>query len=525
LLTANREDIDNSIPWNRTLFEASVDAFIAAVDYFNSGPQHYVWPRYLPIAQEPDIFGKFRSAIINRLAELPVLESCSGTMLKPSSLTYVPSRFIDNKRKPLTLGRQTKNKYLSSDYPLWEIGPICALGVKEMQPEDFLQDLSSIIVKDRHKFRNQSEKWHSKLAKTLLQLAVEGEHKLIISALDIIPLRDGSWVSAQGRTIFFSEKVNGLDIPKEIPVLVVDPMIKLSCDRRDLFMKLGVRSCQDTEICRLIRNKHSEPVKPTPSLREQLIPHAVFLFKASFHVLDNSELWFVSNRNVCYRGSELYVGRSFANMFSPEFFERFELKCPFLHKAYVDAVKHHERAPWISWLCDTFNLSRLPRLIYPSIGSSFNVSDDFKFIMEECQVSDVLKMLIDNWDHYETWIEGKDPKKESAELRASKDRVRAELERTEVRCGARKVPLGNTFLPLIDLNVDTFSYLPALDIQKPKDRRWQKLANLGIAVKKDAHFYLLCLEHMQNSNPTFEEVSSIYHKLQIYSEDNEELVK
>ena len=212
LLTANREEIDNSSHWNRVLCDASVDAFIAAIDYFNSGPLRYAWPHYLPTAKVPDIFKKLRSDIMKRLSEELVLESCDGTMRRPTSLRCVPSRFTDDKGVPFTLGPHTESKYLSLKYPRWETGPASALGVNDLPSREFLQDLASTILKDERTFRSQPRQWHSKLAKTLLALAVRDEHKSVISTLDIIPLRDGQWVSAQRRTIFFSENANDLKI-------------------------------------------------------------------------------------------------------------------------------------------------------------------------------------------------------------------------------------------------------------------------------------------------------------------------
>ncbi|KAF4631646.1 hypothetical protein G7Y89_g6486 [Cudoniella acicularis] len=502
LLTANRQDIDSSSHWNHTLLDATVDAFLSAIEYFNSGTLRYKWLHYVPGARSPDFFKKLQSDIMKKLSEALVLECCNGTMCKPTSLKYVP-RFTDDGGIPYTLGSHTEHKYLSLNYPLWdswETGPACALGVKELTPGEFLQDLATVILRDASTFRNRPRRWHSDLAKILLALIVRDEHKLIISALDIIPLRDGNWVSAQGRTIFFSEMTNDLKIPEGIPVMFVDPEAEASSDTRNLFAQLGVRLWEATEICRLIRDLHADPsFNPALLSRKQLVSHAEFLFKAPRQVPDNSELCGI--------------------------FEQLELQYQFLHTDYYDAIPPQQRLSWIIWLCDNFNLSRLPRLISPGLGSSFNLSDDFKFILGKCESSDVLLLLRNNWDYYKTWIEEKEWDEKSPEYRASKGKVRDRLAGIDVKCRMGKFPLGRTFLPLIDVDMDEIHGLPVLDIQDPKDQRWQVLVNFGTAVKKDIQFYLLCLENMQGSNPSVEDISSIYRKLQFKCSENGELIR
>ncbi len=53
---------------------------------------------------------------------------------------------------------------------------------------------------------------------------------------------------------FFSEKTDDLEIPPGIPVLAVDPTAEADGHRKSLFAQLGVRVCQVTEICSLIRD-------------------------------------------------------------------------------------------------------------------------------------------------------------------------------------------------------------------------------------------------------------------------------
>lgn len=115
LLTANREDVlDN--PWNRALREACADAFVQAIHHLNSGPRRYAWTRYIPGQHILGFFEPLRDMILDKLSQEPILEACSGRMVAPAMLTYVPSCFIDNVGSPLTLSPNTNDSYLSDSY-------------------------------------------------------------------------------------------------------------------------------------------------------------------------------------------------------------------------------------------------------------------------------------------------------------------------------------------------------------------------------------------------------------------------
>src|SRR6266536_2504468 len=159
------------------------------------------------------------------------------------------------------------------------------------------------------------------------------------------------------------------------------------------------------------------------------------------------------------RGTDLYIDPSFGDSKSPGgFFETLGEKYPFLHDEYYKVFSDRKR--WIRWLCENFGLSTLPRLVTPVRRPRFKFSNDFKYILEKCQISDVLRQLRNNWDHYSRWIEEKEDGDESSEYQASKTKVREELANTKVQCRTAKFPLGRTMLPLIDVDMDEIPHLP-----------------------------------------------------------------
>jgi hypothetical protein len=176
--------------------------------------------------------------VLKKIAEARVLESWKGILCKPSSFLYIPPSMLDDQGVPYTLNVQTEHKYLSAKYPSSEIGSILVLGIKQLSETDFLEDLTAMIgLGDSltKSFRQQSRGWHCLLAKMLQEMAARPEFRPSISKLEIIPLRDGRWVSAKGSTVFFSEQTNVTDIPDGIPIMVVNHIAEAQPERKRLY--------------------------------------------------------------------------------------------------------------------------------------------------------------------------------------------------------------------------------------------------------------------------------------------------
>ncbi|KAF4636998.1 hypothetical protein G7Y89_g1094 [Cudoniella acicularis] len=445
-LTANREDIDISSRWNHALCEASVNAFVAVVDQFNASPFRYKWLQYLPKTGPEDIFTNMRESISKRLRDMETLESCAGVMRKPSLLTHVTSSFT-HEGLPLTLNSRTSIKYLSSKYPHWQIPMIHTLEVREMPSEEFLLDFKTTIELDAVSFRQRSLSWHSKLARVLSPLLGYSQHSSSICTLSIIPLRNGTWISASDHTIFFSEGVNDLGVPEDIPFLVVDERAEANSDR-----KIAYQSSVRPKVCAHVSLNFSR---------------CIFV-QGVLATAQASELWFVSKLDRRCLGSELYV----------------------------------------DWDLDG---NSMYRTIFGELGR------DYPFLHGEYK--GMTGSIISKW------IQVRDRTEETLELRSSKWKVKDELSCIKVKCKAGTVPLRQTCLPQIDIDMDDITCLPVLNIEDYQDRRWEQLAVLGIAVRKDVHFYLMCLDSLRRGTPSPESVSKVYRRLESELAGNEDLLR
>jgi hypothetical protein len=471
-------------------------------------------------------FKPVQTYVLKKIAEAPVLESWKGILCKPSSLFYVPSSMLDDQGVPYTLNKQTEHKYLSAKYPSSEIESVLTLGVKQLSEADFLEDLAAMTAFGdslTKSFRQQSWEWHSQLAKILQEMVARPEHRLRISKLEIIPLKDGRWVSAKDNTIFFSEQTNITDIPDGIPIMVVNHIAEAQSEGKRLYTQLGVKPFQVLEICSLIRDLHaSGPLRALT--RKQLISHATFLYKSSWQPPDSFELWFASEQDEHLHGSSLYIYPTVGeNITAAPLLKMLQPSFPFLHRDYGLAFPEDAKA-WSQWLTRHFHLSQMPRLVSSTTGKGFELSRDFKFILKNGELAHVLKLLRDNWDHYGKWIEQGEWDDSSSQQSASKSRVREELASMEITCGRRKVALGKTILPSIDFDLEDIPSIPFLNVEDPKNHRWQVLSNLGVGVKKDVYYYIVCIESLRASEQPSKHVSMLYKKLQAECNGNEEII-
>ncbi|KAF1996938.1 hypothetical protein P154DRAFT_607356 [Amniculicola lignicola CBS 123094] len=370
LLTASRENIESTLPWNRTIRDALADAFLLSVDHFNKGKLKYTWPYYLPSASTAafSFFEPAITSILTQLKESPVLESCAGTMVKASSLKHVPlDQFGDKDGIPFTLSSYTADGYLSLKYPAWAIEGTNSIGVSELSPQEFLADLDAAITQDPITFRTKPSTWHSQLAETLIRLSTNAELMSLIQDICLIPLQDGNWISAQGQSMFFSKSETRLEIPSGIEVSIVDSSAESDPNRRKLFTTLGVKAWEAPEICRLIVRVHeSANFDPKRLAVEQLISHAAFLYNASWQPPKTVDLWFATMQDERCLGRKLYIpGSSEMNSPPARIFAQLQKKFAVIHNDYLKAFA--SSPDWPAWLVSNLGLSKVPRLVTPHV--------------------------------------------------------------------------------------------------------------------------------------------------------------
>ncbi|KAI0406032.1 hypothetical protein F4802DRAFT_560462 [Xylaria palmicola] len=549
LLTASRLHIDESSHWNRTLRDALANVFVHTVSQFNSGFMKYVWPFYVPVV-ETGFFADSSASILQQLTENEVLESCAGQLAKPSGLIYITSWAISGEdRQPFTSSSSTRHRYLSVEYPSWVLPSISKLGVRELSHDDFLEDLKTLIADDATSFQARSQTWHNELSEALLQLISNRRHEQAISELPIIPLLDGTWTSAATRPVLITEEIFEPELLLVLEGAIVHPCLKDSGSRLDLLERLGISPADATNICRCICDLHSAlDFDPYKHSTEQLIAQTKFLCKSSWQLPLRADLWFATQGDGRCQASRLYMNKQAQKgTYEARILEKLKAKFPVIHKDYMSktneslspkqhfsfisqlfgetwdfeplitlARKKSSQQDWTDYLTTTLGLSQIPRLAYPVPDSSdkkMKLSEEFKFLVAECPIADVLKFVNDNWGTY-----GKDIETETSG-------VTKKLQALVVDTSIGPSRLKKTFLPDLDPLIEAEIGIPILKLPKSKDKTLRRrLSCLGITVENDWQYYVECLKSLKSraTQPDLDTVSHIYEQLQSRYDGNEE---
>ncbi|KAK2046278.1 hypothetical protein LZ31DRAFT_593285 [Colletotrichum somersetense] len=249
---ANRQDIVKDSVRNVGLRDAVGKAFITAVTQFLAHESlRYQWVHFLP-DRRTGSWDKFWLGLVEEIGTLlrsaPVLFDHKGS---PNTRTvlelfHLASEFIDVYGDPLfddgnpgqVISRQYRptGKRILTDYGL--------------RSADFTHLLSWLRAdlknaqSSRMKSPDTPERWHERAADLLNSAFVRKLRMttLELRMLDLIPLEDGSWVSALSGPIYFSQ-VDGLDIPTDIGLRIISR--RVTNERRVLLFKsLGVTTAE-----------------------------------------------------------------------------------------------------------------------------------------------------------------------------------------------------------------------------------------------------------------------------------------
>ncbi|KAH6898099.1 hypothetical protein B0T10DRAFT_535063 [Thelonectria olida] len=505
LLTASREEIED-VPWNSAVRDASADAFVGAIDHLTSSPLQYSWPQYLPQRECSGFFQPLRDMIFCQLAEKLVLESQGGTRVKASQLKYVPEEFSDDLGEPFTLSTNTENIYVSSQYSGWTAGSLSSLRIQTLDGSGFLEDLGWLVANQPERFQRRPTGWQSQISKVLVRLATETEHKRQLQSMNIIPLQNGDWLSANSGPIYFGTDMTDMkDHNVDFPI--VDIAAEQDSCWRSLLVQLGVRSSPQTaDVCQHIIERHSSNTfDPEQVKKEELCADAAFLFQASFHPTPGARLWVATTGDGRAEASSCHThGMAAPRGVTGKIMCHLEESYPFLHedymKPYLKPFDPLKARSWLGWLQRCFRISTEPRLysVEPGILGRLTLSEEFRFLFRTYDSSDAkYSALLENHPTLSSEIANK--------------AIRTQIQLMKVSCHqgqskfTRSIELQNTSLPMIDKFVDHWLYIPTLTLRDPEDSRWTFLKFFGVEVNQS----------MQLQNPHKETVAYIYRRIQV----------
>ncbi|KAF7894390.1 uncharacterized protein EAF01_009841 [Botrytis porri] len=238
---ASREDIVDSA-WNRQLLEEVVATFRSAINdpngFLEYNALRYSWIRYIPANAITDEFwGLLQPRLFNRL--------CSNTIAGTTAYVSEP--------------------YDPSDIPILE-----KMKAKRLNTGEFLQRLDEDLVgihDSRMKTTPLSSLWHTRMSNLLISMSQDDSNKMKIQKLNIIPLDSGTWARPLNASIIFPTS-GGVDIPKDLPLNLVDGKALENTSREKLFSQLGVAECSPERMFPLIEQRYNFPTRKIDSVSD-----------------------------------------------------------------------------------------------------------------------------------------------------------------------------------------------------------------------------------------------------------------
>ena len=543
-MTASRQDIDASSQWNRSLLRAIPVAFLKSVKGLNQGPTRYSWLCLLrERAPADDFFDPLDEMTRKLLSQHPIQMSSAGVFAKPSELFWVSPAFRDGQGKPLLSCSTMDRKYISPDYGTADLITLRRLGVREQTPEEFLSDLETLLEQQPQDIWHRASSWHSSLNKTLLSMIkgqapsedVRREYCRRISALCVVPLQSGTWVSSSSSKLkLVLAAAGGLDIPHGLDLVEVDPAVGQDPARQAFLLAIGVQEATHDLVCDAIVNLHAGPSFSQASLRTaDLVAHANYY--ALYHGsrsggrLEHSQcpkLWLRAQDGGCARGDELYMEstRKFAVRSWPEEFVK---EARFLDAAYnlANDEGRSSQTRLIDWLTDCQGVQLYPRLV-TSVRNGFELSDHFRTLWRAAPSSEILQLLKARWTHYSSWIED-EGLYEDASWSICRDRLVREIGVLQAFClNGTVFPLRQTLLPVKGLSSTSPNLRGLLDVPNPDDPGWGFLRHFGVTAKIDPSALLGRLREIATGTLVYpDQVAQIYFELLACDRTEREMVR
>lgn len=516
LLVASRQNVDESLIWNKRLRDHIMPALINAFHSLRSLQLRYTWVMFLPEEGQCPIkfFRDIVSKLIRRLNDTKILESSSEVVVVPRVLLLVPDKYRDDEGTPLLL-HQT-SRYLASQYPPQHVS---ALVTNSLDHEKFLKELINFVRKNMDAFKSKSAKWHSRLSSALLVDLRHGINVESLYPLPLIPLADGTWIAARSsrsghgkltniNTFYLPEAQKNVSLPRGLTMSIIQNDAADDTERIKLYRRLGGKDIDYDQICAEMIKVHKDQ-KATKALNTPIaISHARFLFSmpTTYKSPNLYGAILVADRmgTLC-KSNEIYMNKPNAEHPVSKLLATNYTIARFLHPDYLEVFKDdpNKNAKWISWVETVLGVNTIPRLVNKA---NTGISGEFLWIVQNTPSRQWLHRLKSHWKDYHLHM----PPSSSNDSKIPSQAVRDQLSNSIVTCCDGKIAkLNETLLPTLRTvnRVADAARLQFLDITHETDADWQKFSALGVITSTDARFYVRVLVRLQQSNFMFKDLN------------------
>lgn len=521
-LTANREEV-LSCAWNDGLRDGIPRAILKAIQQLNSTSAEdrwenlcYKWPAYVERnATSSEFWDNLQQQTEKLLQGEPILIAESGQLAKPSALLWPPLDFFfedeSGSMSPLLDTPQFEERCLAVGYDTKDIqlpAFLRRLGVKEMDVETLLCELKSWVDRDKGaELQGKPSSWHCQFSSIFLKVAWQSACLDTLQQLPIIPLQDGTWVSATSPGIYLplEDGSNGF-VPTGIRVSLVDADAAKDPRRRQFFQSLGIVAYSPRTVCQLILQYHGRACSGSISKEnrsaKQWVDDITYLFehRNTFSVNPASHLCFLlsrDNRIHCAHapGDHLYQLSKAIKPPLPVAFENYYLdpEGPFrlISREYehrFSAGKNNVVDEFLKWLSHRCGVLSRPNLFdhhgFPS--------REWTYLATRDRVMDLLLLL-----------------KYQVQACDYKELVRGALALNVPCRGGSYNSLCQTALPLPALIADC-PHLNYLDIPVEDSGNWLSLGRFGVTITIDRDVRIQELTALRGLDPATVDADNIH---------------
>ena len=243
----------------------------------------FTWPKYIGHRPRGSPFwAGLHADIISDLKLTPLFlpRNSESNLCTARTLRYVPQQYRFGDGDCATLFDLPSNGpdrfHLAFEYDdVWN--ELSELGVERLSIDELCREFEQWVAQfGTTGIRDQPVAWHERVSQLFY-----GNQSLLarLRRLPIIPLRDGSWVSAEfksGYVYLDSESESEDKVPAGLDISIVDPTASRNQRRRQFFQFLGITAYSPRKVCDAIIRLHRDlERRPTTAL----ISDAAYLFK------------------------------------------------------------------------------------------------------------------------------------------------------------------------------------------------------------------------------------------------------
>ena len=501
VLTASRNGIDGDRGWNKSLQRNLPTALCFAFERLATSAEsqmRFGWPEYLDsLWSIHDLFmrGVADSTIKNLRSKLLIrTELQDSVFLAPQDCLTASDEFRDATGGLLITEGTYAQQVRSSAYSYKSAMILLELGVTSFEISHFVELLEQYISAHMATFSSKGRAWHSRVAGLLCNQFSDRRYQSnspviqAFKALRIIPLDDGSWASGASCAIkkVLLDQGRRIALPTGLHFCFVQASAADDRNRRQLYKLLGVKPCDETEICKMILDSHATMIK-WPSL-EILISHALYIFRARYQPQYGKSLRLcLLDSNLTRRYQERVhlpfgtQGKALRRLFADDF-----SGIIWLHPDYEDGVTDGERQNWFQFLCSIEGVYQLPPL-----HSGGRLSGAMRHILMRNGSKEFLWLLKTQYRSGYANIFGDLHTWEAQTLTMDISNIEVSTDQ-----GVQK--LCETILPSL-LSV-SLGLLPVLQLVDPQDTDWSFLRRFGVQTELSPDYFVKQLRALKASN-------------------------